>query len=266
MVIDRKIDIKNISQKARRLLLTMTHKAGKGHVGGDLSEIDIICTLYSSILMKKTNKDRFILSKGHGAGGYYASLAALGLINENILTQFMGDDTLLPGHPVRQKLPGLIEVNTGGLGHGLPIGAGIALGNQLSNDPSRVFVLLGDGELEEGSNWEAAMMASKYKLNNLIAIVDRNKLQLAGRTEEIMPLESLSEKFTAFGWFVTECDGHDSQSIINAIDKENKELPKIIIAHTIKGKGVSFMENVPKWHHGAPTSEELAIALKELEG
>lgn len=261
--------IKQTARQARRYVLEMNHRAGKGHTGADLSEIDILCTLYMAVMDRsgpRPDQDRFILSKGHGAGGLYCSAAAMGLLEPEVLTQFMGDDTLLAGHPVRQKLPDLVEINSGGLGHGLPIAVGLALGNKLAGrGHRRAFVLLGDGELAEGSNWEAAMSASKFRLDNLVAIVDRNRLQLAGATEEIMPLEPLGEKWRAFGFEVLECDGHDPLSIYQAATAPSVDKPRVILANTEKGHGISFMANVPAWHHAVPDDEQLAQGLAELE-
>ncbi|MEG3132144.1 transketolase [Rouxiella sp. T17] len=262
-------EIKTVARQARRYVLQMNHHAGKGHTGADLSEVDIICTLYMAVMdrgEKRPDQDRFILSKGHGAGGLYCSAAAMGLLDPAILDQFMGDDTLLAGHPVHQKLPDLIEINSGGLGHGLPIAVGLALGNKISGrEHRRAFVLLGDGELAEGSNWEAAMSASKFKLDNLVAIVDRNRLQLAGKTEDIMPLEPLADKWRAFGFEVLECDGHDPESIYAAVTQPTVGKPRVILANTEKGHGISFMANVPAWHHAVPNDQQLAEGLAELE-
>lgn len=261
--------IKKTARQARRYVLQMNHRAGKGHTGADLSEVDIICTLYMAVMdrrQERPDQDRFLLSKGHGAGGLYCSAAAMGLINPEILSQYMGNDTLLAGHPIHQKLPQLVELNSGGLGHGLSVGVGLALGNKRAGRAHRrVFVLLGDGELAEGSNWEAAMSASKFQLDNLIAIVDRNRLQLAGKTEEIMPLEPLADKWAAFGFEVLECDGHDPDSILRAANAASTGKPRVILANTEKGHGISFMTNVPAWHHAVPNDEQLALGLAELE-
>ncbi len=261
--------IKATARQARRYVLQMNHHAGKGHTGADLSEIDIICTLYMAVMDRsqaRPDQDRFILSKGHGAGGLYCSAAGMGLLDPAVLDQFMGNDTLLAGHPVRQKLPDLVEINSGALGHGLPIAVGLALGNKLAGrGHRRAFVLLGDGELAEGSNWEAAMSASKFKLDNLVAIVDRNRLQLAGKTEDIMPLEPLADKWRAFGFEVLECDGHDPQAIFDAVTLPGQVKPRVILANTEKGHGISFMANVPSWHHSVPNDQQLAQALAELE-
>lgn len=261
--------IRQTARQARRYVLQMNHRAGKGHTGADLSEVDIICTLYMAVMDRgsaRPDQDRFILSKGHGAGGLYCSAAAMGLLDPAILDQFMGDDTLLAGHPIQQKLPDLVEINSGGLGHGLSIGVGLAFGNQRAGrGHRRAFVLLGDGELAEGSNWEAAMAASKFRLDNLIAIVDRNRLQLAGKTEEIMPLEPLADKWRAFGFEVLECDGHDPQAIAAAASQPPAGKPRVILANTEKGHGISFMANVPSWHHAVPDDQQLAQGLAELE-
>ncbi|PWC16113.1 transketolase [Brenneria corticis] len=261
--------IKQTARQARRYVLQMNHRAGKGHTGADLSEVDIICTLFMGVMDRKQprpDQDRFILSKGHGAGGLYCSAAAMGLIDPAILDQFMGDDTLLAGHPIRQKLPDLVEINSGALGHGLSVAVGLALGNKLEGrSHRRAFALLGDGELAEGSNWEAAMSASKFQLDNLIVIVDRNRLQLAGKTEDIMPLEPLVDKWRAFGFDVHECDGHDPQAIVAAVNHPGRGKPRVILASTEKGHGISFMANVPAWHHAVPNDEQLALGLAELE-
>ncbi len=262
-------EIPDIARKARRLVLKMNYRAKSGHTGADLSEMDILCTLWGSVLQRNQAKDndRFILSKAHGAGGFYGMLAALGHIDCAVLDTYQRECSKLPGHPVRQKLPDFVEINAGGLGHGLPVAAGLALSKKLQGDRGRVFVLLGDGELAEGSNWEALMFAAKYKLDNLFIIVDRNKLQLASWTEEILPLEPIDEKFRAFRTAVEHCDGNDPAAILACIHKQQdkiEKLPRMIIAATTKGKGVSFIENVPAWHHKVPTDEQLEQALEEL--
>ena len=258
-------------QIRRKIIRTNVH-AGQGHTGADLSEADILATLYFRILdtgrdrLNDPDRDRFILSKGHGVCGLYCTLAEAGYFDEKLLDTYLQFDSKLPGHPVRQKTPG-IELNTGALGHGMPVAVGLALAAKKRGRQYRVFVLSGDGEMEEGSNWEAAMAASHFKLDNLIWIVDRNTLQLADRTEKIMALEPLDAKFRAFGFDVHKADGNDPAKLIAAI--ENLDMtcgrPHVIIAATTKGKGVSFIEDSAPWHHRVPTAEELAAAIEELE-
>jgi transketolase len=263
-----KIKVKAI----RRSIIEMNSNAGAGHTGADLSETDILASLYFNILRYDQNntdnpdRDLFILSKGHGVGGYYCTLAEAGFIDKSLLKEYLCASSLLPGHPVRQKTPG-IEFNTGALGHGFPAAVGLALAAKKTGRSYRTFVLLGDGELEEGSNWEAAMSASHFKLDNLIAIVDRNTLQLADRTEKIMGLEPLPEKFRSFGFNVIIAEGNDPGAIINAIHDAAKTngMPTVIIAKTIKGKGVSFIEDKASWHHKIPVGDEIIEAIKELE-
>jgi transketolase len=246
--------------------------AGQGHTGADLSETDILAAIYFRLLRFSAeapdhpDRDRFILSKGHGVGGLYSTLAQAGLLDTALLNTYLQYDSKLPGHPVRQKTP-YVEVNTGALGHGLAIGVGLALAAKKSNRDYRVFVLTGDGELQEGSNWEAAAAAARFRLDNLIWIVDRNRLQLADFTRNIMPIEPLAEKMAAFGLAVHHTNGNDPSAIITTVESLPWEdgVPKAVIAATTKGKGVSFIENQPSWHHRIPSEDELPIALEELE-
>lgn len=254
----------------RKMVLKMNHGAGQGHTGADLSETDILACLYFRLLRyTKDNpadpkRDRFILSKGHGIGGFYCTLAQAGLMDKNLLGTYLAFDSKLPGHPVRQKND-FVEVNTGALGHGLSIGVGMAIAAKGQNLDHKVYVLSGDGELQEGSNWEAAMTAAHYKLDNLIWIVDRNLLQLADFTENINALDPLDKKLEAFGMDFHETDGNDPESIISTIESlPDNTKPKVILARTTKGRGVSFIENQPSWHHKVPTDEELSRALEEL--
>ena len=264
-----------IVEKARRIrqkiIRTNVH-AGQGHTGSDLSEADILACLFFRILnidkehMDDPNRDRFILSKGHGVCGLYCTLAEAGYIPEAKLQTYLQFDSELPGHPVRQKCP-FVELNTGALGHGLSVGVGLALSAKKTSNDFRVFVLTGDGELQEGSNWEAAMSAAHFKLDNLFLIVDRNTLQLADGTESIMALEPLVDKFKAFGFDVHVTDGNAPQVFIETIeslDMQNQK-PKAVIARTTKGKGISFIENQSAWHHRIPTGEEVVRAIEELE-
>ena len=212
------------------------------------------------------DRDRFIMSAGHKCGILYAALAERGYISKETLDTFLEFDKTLGGHPDMKKIPG-VEASTGSLGHGLPIGVGMAIAGKYDGRGYRVFVLLGDGELAEGSNWEAAMSARHFNLDNLVAIVDRNRLQIDGPTEEVMALEPLADKWKSFGWAVSEIDGHDMTQIVETLDHLPlvKGKPSVVIAHTTKGKGVSFMENQVGWHYRAPTKEEADKALKELE-
>jgi transketolase len=260
------------AKEIRKKVLRMNYNAGQGHTGADLSETDILASIYFRLLRYAADnpahpdRDRFILSKGHGVGGFYCTLAQAGLIDPALLDTYLQYDSKLPGHPVRQKTP-FVEVNTGALGHGLAIAVGLALAAKKSGRQYRVFVLTGDGELQEGSNWEAAMAAARFKLDNLIWIVDRNRLQLADFTKNIMPIEPLDEKMRAFGLAVHRIDGNDATAIIETIESlpQDDGLPKAIIADTTKGKGVSFIEAQPSWHHRIPTGDELPLALEELE-
>ncbi len=266
--------IKELKIKAveiRKIMLQMIHDAGAGHTGGSLSSIDILVSLFYNKMKhdaKNPNweeRDRFLLSKGHSVEGYYSVLADSGYFPIEDLSTFSKFKSELIGHP-NKNVPG-VEMNTGSLGHGLPIGVGMALGAKKLDNPCTVYVLMGDGELAEGSIWEAAMAASNYKLDNLIAIIDRNGLQISGRTEEVMSLENLEEKWSAFGWDTMQVNGNDMESIIEGLDvaKQRKGKPQVIIAKTTKGKGVSFMENIPAWHHGVPSEIELEQALEELD-
>ncbi|MHC4628873.1 MAG: transketolase [Planctomycetota bacterium] len=264
-----------IAEKAKNIRKKIIHtnvRAGQGHTGSDLSEADILACLFFRILnlrqdnMDDPNHDRFILSKGHGICGLYCTLAEAGYMDESELETYLQFDSALPGHPVRQKNR-FVELNTGALGHGLSVGVGLALSAKMSNRGFRVFVVTGDGELQEGSNWEAAMSAAHFKLDNLIVIVDRNRLQLADRTETIMALEPLRQKFEAFGFDVHEANGNDPADLIRTIESLDlqNDRPNAVIAKTTKGKGVSFIEDRAVWHHKVPTGEEVTIAIEELE-
>ena len=258
------------TSQIRKLVLEMNHSAGQGHTGADLSETDILASLYFRILRydksdaHHPSRDRFILSKGHGVGGFYCTLMQAGLLDKTLIKTYLGFDSKLPGHPVRQKT-NFVEVNTGGLGHGLAIGVGLAIAGKKQNLNYRVLILTGDGELQEGSNWEAAMAASHYKLDNLIWIIDRNRLQLADFTERINALDPLDSKLEAFGMELHETNGNDPRSLIDTFESlsENGK-PKAILAQTVKGYGVSFIENQPSWHHKVPTESELSQAMEEL--
>ena len=255
----------------RRAALTMIERAGLGHAGGDLSAADILATLYFAVLKfdprepKTPQRDRFIMSKGHCSGALYATLAEAGFFPREELETYMQPLARLNGHPNCVNIPG-VETNTGPLGHGLPVAVGTAIAAKLDGAAWRTFVLTGDGELQEGSNWEAAMSAAHYELDNLTVIVDRNRLQQGDRTENTMRLEPLADKWRAFGWEVAEVDGHDYNALLDTFERLplTPDKPSCVIARTTKGKGVSFMEDQVGWHHRVPTAEELALALSEL--
>ena len=260
-----------LANRVRRHSLQMVHAAQLGHPGGDLSAADIMAALYSGVLRidprnpRLPGRDRFILSKGHCSGSLYATLAESGFFPLEWLDRYMKPLSLLNGHPDRNKVPG-VEANTGPLGHGLPIAVGAAKAAKITGASWKTFVLTGDGELQEGSNWEAAMAAAQFQLDNLTVIVDRNRLQQGEQTERTVALEPLAEKWRAFGWSVEEVDGHDMDALIHTLRDVPFEpgRPSCVIAHTHKGHGVSFMEDRVEWHHRVPTAEELAAALVEL--
>lgn len=268
---DRAAAVRGRANWMRRRLLAMIVEAGQGHPGGDLSATDIIASLYFDILRidpadpQSPDRDRFVMSKGHCTGALYSALAGAGFFPEEELDTYLKPLSRLSGHPNRAYLPG-VETNTGPLGHGFPVALGMAVAAQIDRADYRVFVLTGDGELQEGSMWEAAMFAGHRRLGNLTVIVDRNRLQQGAGTEETNGLEPLAEKWRAFGWAVTEVDGHDVAALLTALDGAGAggDAPRCIIADTIKGKGVSFMENQAGWHHGVPDAAQYAQALAEL--
>ncbi|AJP74412.1 transketolase [Sphingomonas hengshuiensis] len=257
----------------RRQALTMIHRAGQGHPGGDLSAADILAAIYFGVLRfdpavpNDPSRDRFVMSKGHCTGALYAALAGAGYFSEAELETYLAPQSRLNGHPNRTYLPG-VETNTGPLGHGLPVAVGIAVAGQIDAADYRVFVLTGDGELQEGSMWEAAMFAGHRGLGNLTAIVDRNNLQQGAPTEDTNSLEPLADKWRAFGWDVVEIDGHDAAQLLDvlAAPATPRSKPLCVIARTVKGRGVSYMENQAGWHHGVPTDAQFAQALAELDG
>lgn len=253
----------------RRNIVTTIDAAGAGHIGGDLSVTDVLTTLYFGVLRidpekpETVDRDRFILSKGHCAAALYSTLARVGYFSEDELTTFMAPGSALNGHPNRNKVPG-VETNTGPLGHGLPVAVGEALGLRLLNTDYRVFVTTGDGELQEGSNWEALMAAAHFGLSNLTVIVDRNRLQQGARTEETNGLDPLRERMAAFGCEVRDIDGHSIAELVQALAPSTTGKPVAVIANTVKGRGVSFMEDRVEWHHKVPSTEQVALALEEL--
>jgi transketolase len=255
----------------RRRLLRMIVEAGQGHPGGDLSSADIMAALYFDILRIPTSppaapdRDRFVMSKGHCTGALYTALAGAGFFPEAELETYLKPESRLNGHPNRAYLPG-VETNTGPLGHGLPVAVGIAVAGQIDKADYRVFALTGDGELQEGSMWEAAMFAGHRKLGNLTVIVDRNRLQQGAGTEDTNGLDPLDDKWRAFGWEVAGVDGHDHAALLAALDAAcaPRGKPRVIIADTHKGQGVSFMRDQAGWHHGVPNAEQYAQAMAEL--
>jgi transketolase len=253
----------------RKKTLEAIYEAGAGHTGGSLSCLDILNVLYNRILnvspetFSSSTRDRYVQSKGHSVEALYAVLADRGFFPEAELKTICHYKSHFVGHPTRH-IPG-IEMNTGALGHGLPICLGMALAAKMDAASYRVFTLLGDGELAEGSNWEAGLAAAHYKLDNLTAIIDHNTLQISGRTRDVMSNEPIDEKFRAFGWAVKTVNGHNFAELTDALSRPAEiGKPTCVIANTVKGKGVSFMEDVPKWHHGVPSEAELKQALSEL--
>ena len=264
-------DLERKSAQYRKALLRLIKAAGSGHTGGDLSCLDILNVLYNRIVrvspetFQGPDHDHYIQSKGHCAEALFVVLADRGFFPEKDLETINRYGSHYLGHPTREVYG--VEQNTGALGHGLAVAVGLALAGKMDRKDYRVFCLLGDGELAEGSNWEAAMTAAHYRLDNLVAIVDRNGLQITGSTEDVCQLSPLDEKFAAFGWAVRRCDGHDVGELVRTLEAMpfRPGKPSVVLAKTRKGKGVSFMENVAKWHHGVPNDEEFNRALAELE-
>ncbi len=261
--------LKRIAIERRLDVLDMVYHNKAGHIGGSMSGMDILVTLYyglldtPKILTRAPERDRFVLSKGHCAESLYAVLADCGFFSKDELKTFTKFKTRLAEHPTK-NVPG-IEIATGALGHGLSAAIGMAIALKADKLPSHVYVLMGDGEQAEGSIWEAAMAGSKYKLDNLTAIVDRNRLQISGCTEDIMPIGDLLEKYRAFGWNTLTCDGHDPEQLLLALQAKSDGKPTVVIAETIKGKGSKVMENIAGWHHQIPTDEEYAQIRQDLE-
>lgn len=270
------LNVDSVAQAARQMridIIKAISAAGSGHPGGSLSATDVIATLYfykMNIDPKnpgKEDRDRFVLSKGHAAPALYAALGVKGFFEREEMYQLRKIGSRFQGHPDMKKVPG-VEMSTGSLGQGFSASVGMALAGKLDGKKSKVYALLGDGEIQEGIIWEAAMSAAHYKLDNLVAILDNNGLQIDGRNEDVMTVEPIYEKFESFGWDVLQVDGHDIEAIAEALDQadEARERPTLIIAHTVKGKGVSFMEDEAGWHGKAPNAEETAKALAELGG
>lgn len=266
-------DLRRRSKAIRTRDLRMVYEAGLGHIGGEFSAIDILVTLYFAILdvdpsnPTAPDRDRFVLSKGHSAAALYATLAEKGFIDPDELATFMAPMSRLNGHPDRNKVPG-VETNTGPLGHGFPVAVGMALAARADGSSRRTFVLTGDGELQEGSMWEAAMAAGHFELDNLVVIVDRNGLQQGDFTERTMRLEPLADKFRAFGWTVRDVDGHDHAALVDLLGGVPFEpgRPSCVIAHTHKAQGISFARDRVEWHHRVPSEDEFRRATAELDG
>ena len=264
-------ELKVKAEILRKNLINLIYHRRTGHTGGDLSVLNILTVLYNHTMHidpknpKMADRDRFVLSKGHCAEALYAVLCDQGFINQSELDAYGTFDAHLGGHP-DNTIAG-IEINTGALGHGLSIAVGMALAAKMDDKSYRTFVVMGDGELAEGSIYEAAMAANKYGLDNLVAFIDRNGLQISGSTEDVMPLEPLDQRWRAFGWEVQTIDGDDIDAIVDAVDHIDYHggKPHLIICKTTKGYGISFMENVAKWHHGVPNSDQYKQALEEVE-
>lgn len=266
-------ELKQICRYVRKMIINTIAEAGAGHTGGSLSEVEILVALYFRIMRIDPHRpdwperDRFILSKGHSSPGLYCTLANRGYFKEELLESFDAINSPLQGHPCMLKTPG-VDMSTGSLGQGLSVGIGMCLGRNRRKLGFDVFVLMGDGELQEGQLWEAAMYAGCHKLTGLVAIIDYNKVQLAGTVAETLDLEPLAEKWKAFGWEALECDGHDIAEVVETIELArdlSKKGPVVVIAHTVKGKGVSFMEGKCEWHAKAPNEQERQQALAEID-
>ena len=264
----RELELKSIEY--RKTILDIIYNSGAGHTAGSLSCIDILNVLYNNVLdinpanFKNEDRNRYVQSKGHTVEALYTVLCDKNFFSKKDLDTLNQFDSHFIGHPTR-KVPG-VEHNTGALGHGLSVAVGMAIGFKLDNKPFKVFTLLGDGELSEGSIWESLLSASKYKLDNLVIIIDRNGLQITGKTEEVNPIEPLIDKFNSFGLFVHEVDGNSVSQLDEVFKKVpfHKEKPNLVIANTIKGKGISFIENQVVWHHKLPSKEEYERAIEEL--
>ena len=263
---------RDLAWRIRRHAVEMCHRGNSSHVGAVLSMADILAVLYGQVMRyraaepKWPDRDRFILSKGHAGAGVYAVLAECGFFPvEKLLTHYQ-DGSVLSGHVSHRGIPG-VELSTGSLGHGLPVAQGMALGAQLDRHSHRVFVLISDGECDEGSNWEAILFAGHHRLSHLIAIIDYNKIQSLAPVEDTIGLEPFADKWRAFGWEVQEVNGHDPVALAAALDRNpaTAKAPLCVMAHTTKGKGVSFMENSVLWHYRSPQGDEYAAAVRELE-
>lgn len=262
--------VTKINQKIKKWIVHMTHYSRSSHVGSCLSIADMLYVLYFKVMNvdprdpMKRDRDRFILSKGHGSAALYATLAEKGFFSKDLLEKFYIDGGVLPGHLDKDSVPG-IEVSSGSLGHGLSIGVGMSIANRQEKNPGQVYVLLGDGECNEGSVWEAVMLAATLKLGNMTALVDFNKLQGFGRTNDVIDQTNMAERWRSFGWEAYDVDGHNIEELTSVLNLPHNG-PKAIIAHTVKGRGVSFMENRLEWHYKSPDAAQLTQAVDELDG
>ncbi|MFN3252328.1 transketolase [Roseibium album] len=265
-------ELRKIANWIRKRDLQAVYEAGAGHIGGEMSVTDLLTALYFHTMSVNADapldpqRDRLVLSKGHTALALYVTLAKKGFIPESEIATFLKPHSRLNGHPNRTKVPG-VETNTGPLGHGLPVAVGMAKAAQLNGDSWRVFVITGDGEMQEGSNWEAIMAAAQFKLDNLTLIIDHNRLQQGARVADTNNLAPIAPKVEAFGWMVEEIDGHDMKQICKALAPETTEpgKPKCVVAHTNKGQGISFMTDNVAWHHKVPNKEQFRQGMSELE-
>ena len=265
-------ELELLCEKNRKRLVEVVYNAHAGHIGGDLSCLNVMTALYFEVMRnispanpKNPDRDRFVLSKGHCVEALYVTLEAKGFLKSEVMDTLGKFGSILSGHPTIE-VPG-IEVNSGALGHGLSIGAGMAIAAKMDKKDYRTYVLMGDGEQGEGSIYEAAMAGNRYHLDNLVAIIDRNHLQISGNTEDVMPIDSIKERWSAFGWDVITINGDSMEDIVKtfaAIDYQNGK-PHLLVSETTKGKGVSFMEGIAKWHHGVLNEEQCKTAVKEIE-
>ena len=265
-------ELELLCEKNRKRLVEVVYNAHAGHIGGDLSCLNVMTALYFEVMRnispadpKNPDRDRFVLSKGHCVEALYVTLEAKGFLKSEVMDTLGKFGSILSGHPTIE-VPG-IEVNSGALGHGLSIGAGMAIAAKMDKKDYRTYVLMGDGEQGEGSIYEAAMAGNRYHLDNLVAIIDRNHLQISGNTEDVMPIDSIKERWSAFGWDVITMNGDSMEDIIKtfaAIDYQSGK-PHLLVSETTKGKGVSFMEGIAKWHHGVLNEEQCKAAVKEIE-
>jgi len=272
---DEAVDLQQTAHRIRQITFETIAKAGGGHFGGSLSVVEILTVLYFKVMRidpqrpEMDERDRFVLSKGHGGPALYVTLAERGFFPKAWLSELDRAGGRIPKHVDRLKLPGSgIDVSSGALGQGLSVGAGMARAVKMDKRDTRVYVVMGDGECNEGQIWEAAMTAAKYKLDNLMGFVDRNQMQVDGASADVMPLEPFVSKWEAFGWNTLSVDGHDTQALLSAIDRARatEGKPSVIIANTIKGRGISYMENRPEWHSGSLTEEQLKIGKADLDG
>jgi transketolase len=268
--VDKLDRTKNIAKFIRKSVVKMTSLGSSSHVGSCLSIVDIVAVLYGCILNifpnnpKSNSRDFFILSKGHAGAAIYSALSYVGFFDKSLLKSHCQDGSNLSGHVSHKGIPG-VEFSTGSLGHGLPVAAGVALSFKIDNKDNKAYVLMSDGEFDEGSNWEAILFAAHHKLDNLVVIVDRNELQSIKSTEDTLSLEPFMDKLHSFGWNAIEVDGHNHVELIGACQNRKKSKPTVVIAKTTKGKGVSFMENNILWHYRSPQGKELKDALADLE-